>query len=298
MTIAATSRVVLVMLLWAVCYPLIAVGIEFAPHLTFAAIRAIVAGLALTILAVALRQPLPKRISLWVTLAVVGFGATSLGFLGMFHAAEFVSPGVATVIANSQPLLAAVLGGMVLGERLSRRGKVGMLLGFIGIVVIAVPEVGIDARGSYLIGVAFIILAALGVTVGNVAIKRIVGQIDSLMAMGLQLLIGSVPLLLAASFMEDPTSVRWSSTFVSVLLALSLIGTSLAYWLWFLVLEQVPLNRANAFSFLTPIFGLTLGALFYGEALGWSQLAGVVLVITGVRLVMTQGAIPAAGVAR
>jgi len=44
-------------------------------------------------------------------------GATMVGFIGMFHAAEFVSPGLATAIANAQPLIAALLGRIVLGER-------------------------------------------------------------------------------------------------------------------------------------------------------------------------------------
>jgi drug/metabolite transporter (DMT)-like permease len=44
----------------------------------------------------------------------------------MFHAAEFVSPGLATVIANGQPLLAAILADAVLGEKIKAMGKVGL----------------------------------------------------------------------------------------------------------------------------------------------------------------------------
>ena len=65
--------------------------------------------------------------------------------------------------------------------------------------------------------------------------------------------------------------------------------SALVYWLWFSVLEQAPLNRANAFSFLIPIFGLTMGALFYGETLGWPQLAGIAFTILGVGLVTRRG---------
>ena len=119
MTIVTIAQIILVMLLWAACFPLITAGIEFAPHLTFAALRAILAGVVLTALALALRRPLPKEGRVWAMVAVVGLGATSLGFLGMFHAAEFVSPGIATVIANTQPLLAAGLAGIGLKERLT-----------------------------------------------------------------------------------------------------------------------------------------------------------------------------------
>ncbi len=289
MTIATIAQITLVMLLWAACFPLITAGIEFAPHLTFAALRAVLAGLTLTILAVALRRPLPREPRIWAMVAIVGLGATTLGFLGMFHAAEFVSPGIATVIANTQPLLAAVLAGVVLNERLTARGKAGLLLGFVGILVITSPQLFSGGQENYIIGVAYIILAALGITVSNVLIKRIAGNIDALMAMGLQMLIGSLPLAAGAWAMEDPTAIRWSLTFVGALLGLSLFGTALVYWLWFSVLENVPLNRANAFSFLIPIFGLTMGTLFYGETVGWPQLVGIALTIQGVALVTRGG---------
>jgi drug/metabolite transporter (DMT)-like permease len=289
MTTATVAQIILVMLLWAACFPLITAGLDLAPHLTFAAMRALLAGLTLTVLALALRRPLPIGLSHWAMVAVVGLGATSLGFFGMFHAAEFVSPGIATVIANTQPLLAAILAGIVLNERLTIRGTAGLALGFVGILSIAAPQFVAPGQDNYIFGVAYIILAALGITVSNVVIKRIAGKVDALMAMGLQMLIGSVPLVLVAWATEEPAAIRWSFTFVGVLFALSLLGTALVYWLWFSVLEKAPLNRANAFSFLIPIFGLSMGALFYGETLGWSQLAGIVLAIVGVSLVTRHG---------
>ncbi|MEX2644586.1 MAG: DMT family transporter [Acetobacterales bacterium] len=295
MTAATIAQIILVMLLWAACFPLITAGLDLAPHLTFAAMRAILAGLTLTVLALALRRPLPKGLPHWAMVAVVGLGATSLAFLGMFHAAEFVSPGIATVIANTQPLLAAMLAGMVLDERLTVRGTTGLVLGFIGILSIAAPQFVAPGQENYVFGVAYIILAALGITVSNVVIKRIAGRVDPLMAMGLQMLIGSIPLVLIAWSTEEPATVHWSFTFVGVLLALSLFGTALVYWLWFSVLEKTPLNRANAFSFLIPIFGLTIGALFFDETLGWSQLIGTALAVLGVTLVTRNGTRSAAG---
>jgi len=287
--IRTIAQIIFVMLLWAACYPLITVGIEFAPHLTFAALRAILAGLALTGLAIVLRRPLPKGRRVWAMIAVIGVGATSLGFLGMFHAAEFVSPGIATVIANTQPLLAAVLAGLVLNERLTPRGKLGLALGFVGILVITSPQFFGAGQANYMIGIAYIVLAAFGITISNVVIKRIAGEVDVLMAMGLQMLIGSIPLIITAWAMEDPTAIQWSFTFVGALIVLSLFGSALVYWLWFSILEKAPLNRANAFSFLIPIFGLTMGALFYGETLGWPQFVGIALAILGVGLVTRHG---------
>jgi len=298
MTVFNAFRIVAVMLLWAACYPLLTIGITLAPHLSFATLRAVIAGLVLVGLACALRRPFPRDAAVWGTLIVMGLGGTSLGFLGMFHAAEFVSPGIATVIANTQPLLAAGLGGIILGERLSRRGKAGLFLGFLGIVVIAAPQLFGSGGDSYAIGIAYIVLAALGVTVSNVMIKKITGRVDLLMAMGLQFLIGSIPLAFVAGIMEDPAAIQWSFIFIAVLFALALFGSALVYVLWMSVLSEVPLNQANAFSFLIPVFGLTMGVLFYGETLGFLKFLGILLAIVGVVLVTRKGAAQEADVSK
>ena len=99
----------------------------------------------------------------------------------------------------------------------------------------------------------------------NVLIKSIAGKVDSLSAMGVQMLLGSVPLVIAAMSMEEPTTIKWAPAFIASLLVLAMAGSALVYWLWFSALETVPLNRAIAFSFLIPVFGLTLGIVVYGE---------------------------------
>jgi drug/metabolite transporter (DMT)-like permease len=55
--------------------------------------------------------------------------------------------------------------------------------------------------------------------------------------------------------------------------------------LWFEALERGGLNRANAFTFLVPVFGLMIGATFFGERLEAIQTVGIVLVLTGIFLV-------------
>jgi len=285
MTPVAALKIVLAMVLWALCFPVIVAGLKYSPHLTFAAMRALLAGGVLTVLALILGRPFPRGHRVWLTLAGVGFGATSLGFLGMFHAAEFVSPGLATVIANTQPLLAAVLAAFWLGEKLSLIGSIGLFAGFAGIVLIALPDFLADGNESYVIGVLYIILAAAGVTLSNVLIKSIAGKVDSLSAMGVQMLLGSVPLVIAAVSMEEPTTINWTPVFIASLLVLAMAGSALVYWLWFSALETVPLNRANAFSFLIPVFGLTLGIIIYGEWLSVLQIAGIVMIFLGIAMV-------------
>ena len=185
--------------------------------------------------------------------------------------------------------LAAVLASLFLGERLDLRGKFGLVLGFSGIVVIVLPQLSTVNGDSYLAGVGYILLAAFGISVSNVLIRRVAPQVDALMAMGSQLLIGGVPLAVGALVLEDPRTVVWNYEFVLILASLALFGSSLAYWLWSDILKKTELNRANVFSFLVPVFGLSLGALFFNERIGGFEVTGIVLSLVGIALASRSG---------
>tara|TARA_A200000113_G_C8843449_1_gene347754 strand:- start:33 stop:968 length:936 start_codon:yes stop_codon:yes gene_type:complete len=282
------APILLVMFLWAICFPLITLGIKDAPHLTFAALRAALAGVSLLILASMLSKPMPKGLRMWSMLTLVGLGATTLGFFGMFHAAEFIAPGIATVIANIQPLLAAVLAYFILNEPLSNKGKLGLFLGFIGIILIVFPNLSAPGSSGYFMGFVYVIFAVLGVTISNIIIKHIAGSIDAITAMGWQLVLGSLPLAFLAFATENPLSITWSGNFILSLIGLSIPGTAFVYWLWFTILEKTDLNRANSFAFLVPVFGLAMGMVFYGERLDGIVFLGVAVILTGILLVNTQ----------
>jgi drug/metabolite transporter (DMT)-like permease len=277
------GRTVLVMVLWAACFPLISAGLDLAPHLSFATLRAVIAGGSLLVVGLGTRRPWPHGRRTWLLVAVAGLGATTIGFLGMFHAAEYVAPGTATVIANTQPLLAAALGHLVLRERVGARAAAGLALGFAGIVIIAAPRLVGPARGDhYLLGIAYIILAALGITVANVVFKHLAGTVDPVMATASQLLIGALPLAVAAAVTESPTDITWSSTFLFSLVGLALPGTALVFWLWLTVLETTTLTRANAFTFLVPLFGFAMGVVFYAEHVTVPLVVGMAVTIAGI----------------
>lgn len=280
-----TAQIIIVMFLGSLCFPLITLGLPYAPHLTFASMRAFLAGTALLIPALVLKRPQPHGLKIWLILGIIGLGSTTLGSFGMFHASEFVSPGIATVIANTQPLMAAALASVFLKERLGAHGKVGLLVSFLGIVLIALPALFTVTGESYGLGIVYILLAVMGITVGNVLIRHIAGRVDALSAMGWQLVFGSAFLAALAFSTEDVTAVTWNTRFILSLLGLALPGSALVYWLWCRILAKVELTRANAFSFLIPVFGLAMAAIFFQEKIEGIPAVGIGLIILGIILV-------------
>lgn len=273
---------VVVMLLWAACFPLIAVGLQSSPPMALAAMRAAFSGLVLLAAARLLRRPPMTGAAAWRGTAVVGFSTTSVGFFGMFYGGLSVSPGIATVVANSQPLIAAVLAAVLLRERLGRAQYVALVTAFAGILLLGgTGTIGFQKGAT---GALFVLLGAVGVAFGNVALKRLGGRTDAFRAMGWQLLIGSVPLFALTAAMEDWSLIEWDLRLVVSTLSLALIGTALPFVLWFELLGRAPLTQLNGFSFLTPVFGLTIGTLWFDERIAGLQVGGIALSVAGVYL--------------
>lgn len=139
--------------------------------------------------------------SIWVGLVVVGLTATSLGFFGMFYGGGLVSPGLAIVIANPQPLIAAALALSFLNDSLTVLQRWGLAAGFGGILLIGAPRM--SESKSQLLGIGCVLVAAVATAVSNVMLKSLVGLVDTLRAMGWQLLIGALPLAHLAYILEQ-----------------------------------------------------------------------------------------------
>jgi drug/metabolite transporter (DMT)-like permease len=189
---------------------------------------------------------------------------------------------LATVLANIQPLIATVLGYFVLNERLGPRCRMGLLLGFAGILLVAFPSLSVDGANSSLSGLGYILLGAVGVAVGNVLLKQLTGQVDLLMATGWQFILGSIVLFALSQRVEAPVRVIWDPSFIAILLVLGILGTAVAFALWFSLLHRSELNRLNTFTFLTPTFGLMIGMFFFGERLNLLEIIGVTLILGAV----------------
>ena len=273
----------LVMFLWAICFPLITVGLAFAPPMTFAFLRALAAGFALVLIATLLGRPKIQGSKNWICVILIGLTATSVGFYGMFNGGKLVSPGIATVVSNTQPLFAAFLATLFLHEKLSRIQICGILFGFVGILFISLPELYLS--DSSLTGIGYILFSALAIAVSNIFLKKVSQNLDVFTAMGWQLLIGAIPLGALAVAIEQPFSVEQTSSFYLSLLLLSIFGTALPFALWFKLLSKFELTKLNVYTFLTPVFGVAIGVFLYNEVLGYWQIAGVVVITLGIILV-------------
>lgn len=277
----AVASLLAVAVLTALCYPLLSVGLTYAPPFQFAAMRAGVGGLALLLLALVLRRPFPRTTRLWSLLAASGLSSTTIGFLAMFGAAGLVAPGIATVVAGTQPIVAALLALAVFGQPFTARQAAGMSVALAGIAAMTFRDV-VAGGSTAVLGVALVIAATLGIAFGNALTKRFAADVDPIAAAAVQLLLGAVPLALLAFLTEPWSPLTLEPRFLALVAALGIGGTAITFTLWIAVLKDCPLNSANAFTFLAPLLGVAISVIFLGESLTLLALAGMVLTVCGI----------------
>lgn len=290
---ADVAWMILVALLWAICFPFITLGLPDAPPLLFAALRAFLAGGFLVVVAILKLggNASPFNLRNPVRLGFIGVSYTAMGFGGMFLGAGHLSPGLATVLAGTQPLIAAAIAASWLGETLKIKGVAGIFLGFSGVALLSMTGFGGNTEG-HLWGITWVLLAATGTAVGNILLKREAG--GSIAApMAIQLLIGGAILLLASAMAGERWDIFWTVRFTGSLLILSALATAAMIFIWFRLLARAPLGRLNVFSFLTPVFGLMIGFLFFEERLQPVQILGILVTLCGVALMQGRNAVDA-----
>ncbi|RJR25241.1 MAG: DMT family transporter [Desulfobacteraceae bacterium] len=171
------------------------------------------------------------------------------------------------------------------GDRLSRAKGGGLLLAFIGVVILLSGPNGSTPQG-YILGDLCALGAAVLWAATTIYIKRrLVGKVTYYHTLFYQTIF-SIPLLFLASFFLGENL----PSNVSVMSMLSLIYQSvivafLSYLLWFYLVHLYPVSGISAFSFLTPVFATIAGVVLLGEPLGLRLAVSLVLVSVGIYVV-------------
>jgi drug/metabolite transporter (DMT)-like permease len=196
-----------------------------------------------------------------------------------------VPSSIAAILNATTPIWALLLGLVVGTARATRLTSVGVALGFLGVLgVVCGHATGIangTSSGGYLLGVLLIAAASFSYGAGAVLAKRWLQGVEPVVIATFQLTLAGLLLLPLAVFGPHPTALHLKSAIaVSVL---GVLGSGLAYLLFFRLLATISSTRTVAVTYLLPIWGLFWGFIA-GEEIRWTALAGVVVVLVGLIL--------------
>lgn len=244
-----------------------------------AVVRALPAGLLL----VALNRRLPQGIWWWRALVL---GALNIGafFALLFIAAYRLPGGVAATIGALQPLLVAGLATGLLGERLTLRTTISAAAGMAGVSLLVLRA---DARLDGL-GVTAAVGGAVVMAAGVVLSKRWTSPTPLLATTGWQLVAGGLLILPAALLVEGPPPTTLSAANLAGYGYLTIIGSALAYVLWFRGIRALTPTSVTFLGLLSPLVATALGWLALDQELTAAQALGGLIVLAALIAAQTQ----------
>jgi drug/metabolite transporter (DMT)-like permease len=285
-------------LLWGSAYPAIKSGYallgiaadDLPSKLVFAGWRFVLAGVLLLALAACLGKDVlgpARRYS--GRLTALGFAQTTLQYV-FFYVGLAYTTGVKGSILNATGVFFSVLLAHFIyhNDRLSGRKALGCMVGLAGVMAVNFRPGALDFDFT-LAGEGCIVIAAFVLSAASIFGKRVSQRMDAMVMTGWQLAIGGV-LLLLPGYGAGGTLAGFTPTSTALLLYMALLS-SVAFALWSLLLKHHRVSLVSAYTFLIPVFGALLSALFLQESiLEWKNALALVLVCYGIWLVTQEAA--------
>lgn len=211
--------------------------------------------------------------------ALIGIAATALPFVLYAHAAESIGSATMAICNGGTPFATVLLAHFLTGDRLNARRLVGVLVGFLGLVVLVFPEFGKDGASS-LIGILLAIVGAWLYAVGNVATRmapRVSPDVSSFWIVG----IAGVAAL-AYALVSEPFPQAASAASLTAMIVLGLLPTAFAMFVYVWLIQRAGPVFVSFTTYMSPLWATGLGVLFLGEDLQWSMIGALALILAGV----------------
>ena len=202
------------------------------------------------------------------------------------YAALLIPSGQAAVLGFTMPLWSALIAWAVLGERPGQRLLLAIAVTGGGVLLLMLP--GFSAYADAPLGFALGLLAGLGWAVGTLVLQRGAVQLPVLVLTAWQLLLGVVPIGIAALVLGDHHWFMPSWQTIAVVSWITLVPMCIGNVCWFAIVGLLPANVAGLSSVLVPVVAMASGAIVHAEPLGPLQLVSMALCVSGLVLALGQ----------
>ncbi|HEX7839655.1 MAG TPA: EamA family transporter [Kofleriaceae bacterium] len=277
----------LVALGWGFAWPIIKLVLTEIPPLTYRGICLLAGGGGVLLVARLGGQPLNVPARHWGRLLVLSACSVVGWNLFVVYGIALLPSGRAALLAYTMPLWSMALSVWLLGERLTGRRGVALVLGMLGVVTLLGGDLaGMAHAGS---GVVLMLAAAVSWALGVVLMKRFALPVPTASLTGWMMLAGGVPFVAGAVVLEHG---RWQPVTTAVALGLVysvVIAFMFGYWAWNRLVLMVPVAVSSVSSLATPVVGVLSGMWLLREPLTWHELAAGSFILGAIALVLLPG---------
>ena len=273
-------------IMWGTSYAFIKLGVETLPTFTLIATRlAIGLTLLATVVAVA-KEPLPRNPRTYLHLAVMGAINIAIPFTLITWAELTVDSAVAAILNGAVPLIVIVLAALTFhDEPITLNRLVGVIVGYVGVVVLVAPGLAAAAGGSEFTGEIALLGSTIAYAVGAVYARRKIKGLRPMIPALFQVFFAFLMVSILALATENPFAVAWNLDAVVAVVWLGLLGSGVAYLIMFRLLSRIVATATSQLAYLLPVVGIITGAVMFGESVDVRILGGTALILGGVTLV-------------
>ena len=288
--VLAWSALLVVYLVWGSTYLAIRVGVRDLPPGIMAGVRYLIAGALLYPIAIRTGDAQTRAVDRpgrrqWIGCGIVGLLLLVMGNGGVSVAEQTIPSGLAALLVATVPLWMIVFAVPIQHERIRGNGVAGLVLGLIGVGVLAGGGLG----GGSVTGVLIVLGASAAWGLGSVLGHRLALPRRALVAAAIEMLVGGVILLVAAAVGGEFAHVGWGDVHATSWLALAWLivpGSILAFTAYGYALSHLPVSTVSTYAYVNPVVAVILGTALLQETFGPREIVGAVLVVASVALTL------------
>ena len=220
-------------------------------------------------------------------LAVTGFLQFSLNYSMVFWSEQYISSGLAAVLQATIPAFGLLMAWVHLPqEKLTWQKVTAIILGIIGVAVIFIEQLHVNDLMAFA-GCVAIVAGAFAAAEASVLTKSFGASLHPVSLLFGQMVCGLLPVVLIGYFKEgNPVKFHWTMSAVLAVLYLAVVGTIVAFWLYYWLLQQVESTKAMTIALVTPLVAVIIGAIILDEKLLPQTFFGGALILAGTGMIV------------
>nr|BAL52564.1 hypothetical conserved protein [uncultured prokaryote] len=282
-TLSQLVQLVLLGTIWGSSYLFIKIAVGGVPPLALVEVRLLLGAAVLLVVRWWARQAWPAC-RVWPHLVVMAVIGNVVPFLLIAWSEQHIDSGLASVLNATTPFFTVVFAVLAFRtESLTVAKTAGLVLGFLGVAVLSGADLAAVRTASAQAELAVLASSAC-YGLGFAYARRFLRGAPLALAAS-QIAVAAVLLLPPSLVLVDRATLQPSGSAVLAVAVLGVLGSGLAYVLYYRLIGSAGAVVASLATYLMPPVGVTLGWLVLGEPVGWRLLAGVVLILAGMAAV-------------
>ncbi len=266
-------------IIWSSSFLWIKIGVQEASPMVLVAFRMLFGALSATAVAVYQKLEWPRDWKTWGIYAVLGPASLAIPIFLISWGEQTIDSAVASILNATVPLFTLVIAHFVLhDDKMTPQKVIGLLIGFVGIVILLSEDL-LASEHSSALGQAAVILASLFYAGTAVWARKVTQHVIGAVRAAAPLITAAIAMwaigpLLDGPFILPVLPITWIAA-----LWLGILGSGIATIMSYYLIHEIGPTRATMVTYIFPPGGLLLGIIFLGEKLSWQLFVGAALVI-------------------